>query len=146
MVVVERLVNIGERLRLHPLAGIDHQQGALAGGEAAVDLVGEVDMAGRVDQVEDIVLAVARAVIQAHRLRLDGDAAFALDIHGIEHLLDHFARLEAAGQLDQPVGERRLAVVDMGDDCEVANVGDCGRAHAAQITSVLRSGKRGPPP
>ena len=141
-VVVERLVDIGERLRLDPLARIDDQQRALAGGEAAVDLVGEVDMAGRVDQVEDIVLAVARAVIQAHGLRLDGDAALALDVHGIEHLIDHFARFEAAGQLDQPVGERRFAVVDMGNDGEVADVGDGGRTHGAQITSVRRSGKR----
>ncbi len=97
MVVVDRLIDIGERLRLDALAGIDHQQRALAGGERAVDLVGEVDVAGRVDQIEDVILAVAGAVFEPHRLRLDGDAALALDIHGIEHLLDHFARFEPAG-------------------------------------------------
>src|SRR2546422_7450468 len=58
-VVVERQVDVGERLRLHALRGVDHQDGALAGGQAARDLVGEVDVAGRVDQVEDVVLAVA---------------------------------------------------------------------------------------
>ena len=57
-----RLVDVGERLRLDALAGVDHQQRALAGGERAVDLVGEVDVAGRVDQVEDVVLAVACAL------------------------------------------------------------------------------------
>ena len=81
-------------------------------------------MAGRVDQVEHVVLAVARPVVEPHGLRLDGDAALALDIHGIEHLLDHLALGEAAGRLDQPVGERRLAVVDMGDDGEVADIVD----------------------
>ena len=93
VVVVERLVDVGERLRLDALRGVDDQQRTLAGGEAAVDLVGEIDVAGGVDQVEDVVLAVARMVVQAHGLRLDGDAALALDIHGIEHLLapDHFA-------------------------------------------------------
>ena len=93
VVVVERLVDVGERLRLDALRGVDHQQGTLAGGEAAVHLVGEIDMAGGVDQVEDVVLAVARVIVQAHGLRLDGDAALALDIHGIEHLLPphHFA-------------------------------------------------------
>ena len=82
------------------------------------------------------------AVIEPHRLRLDGDAALALDIHGIEHLLDHFARLEPAGELNQPVGQRRFAMVDMGDDREIADVFDGGRGHAAQITPAYRSGKR----
>ncbi len=142
VVVVERLIDVGERLRLDALAGVDHQQRALAGGERAVDLVGEVDVAGRVDQIEDVVLAVARAVVQPHRLRLDGDAALALDIHGIEHLLDHFARFEPAGELNQPVGERRFAVVDMGDDREIADVFDGVGGHGAQITPACRSGKR----
>ncbi len=56
MVVVERLIDIGERLRLDPLARIDHQQRALAGGEAAVHLIGEIDMARRVDQVQLVEL------------------------------------------------------------------------------------------
>ena len=34
-VVVERLVDVGERLRLDALAGVDDQDGALAGGEAS---------------------------------------------------------------------------------------------------------------
>ena len=105
VIVVERLVDVGERLRLDALGGIDHEQGALAGGEAAVDLVGEIDVARGIDQVEHIVLAVARPVVEPHGLRLDGDAALALDIHGIEHLLDHLALGQPAGQLDQPVGQ-----------------------------------------
>ena len=135
VVVVDRLVDVGERLRLDALAGVDHEQRALAGGEAAVDLVGEIDVAGRVDQIEHVILAVARPVIQPHGLRLDGDAALALDVHGIEHLLDHLARLEPAGELNEPVGERRFAVVDVGDDREIADAIDGRRGHAAQITS-----------
>ncbi len=41
-VVVERLIDVGERLRLHALACIDDQDRALAGGEAARHFVGEV--------------------------------------------------------------------------------------------------------
>ena len=123
VIVVERLIDIGERLRLHPLRGIDHQQRALAGGEAAVHLIGEIDMARRVDQVQLVELAVLGAVIEAHGLRLDGDAALALDVHGIEHLLLHLPRGQAAAELDQPVCQRRLAVIDMGDDGEVTDAG-----------------------
>ena len=131
---VDGVIDIGERLRLDALAGVHHQQRALAGGERAVDLVGEVDVAGGVDQIEDVVLAVARLVIEPHGLRLDGDAALALDIHGIEHLLLHLARLEPAGELDQPVGQRRLAVVDMRDDGEIADILDGDRRHGGEIT------------
>ena len=123
-VVVERLVDVGERLRLHALAGVDHQHRALAGGERARDLVGEVDVARRVHQVELIGLAVLGAVVEAHGLRLDGDAALALDVHRVEDLLLHLPVGDVAAQLDQPVGQRRLAVVDVGDDREVADQAD----------------------
>ena len=35
VVGVDRLIDVGERLRLDALAGVDHQQRAFAGGEAA---------------------------------------------------------------------------------------------------------------
>ena len=124
MIVVERLVDVGERLGLDALRGVDDEERALAGGKRAVHLIGEIDMAGRVDEVELVGLAVLGLVGEAHGLRLDGDAALALDIHGIEHLLLHLAEIEAAGQLDQPVGQRRLSMVDMGDDGEIADVGE----------------------
>jgi len=136
--VVDCLVDVGERLRLNALARVDHEQRALAGGKRAVDLVGEVDMAGRVDQVEHVIPAVARPVIEPHGLRLDGDAALALDVHGIEHLLDHLAVGKPAGQLDQPVGQGRFAVVDMRDDREIADVVDGGRRHGARLSTRCR--------
>ena len=93
-------------------------------------------MAGRVDQVEDVILAVMGAVVQAHGLRLDGNAALLLDIHIIENLLlaGHFARVHAAGELDQPVGEGGFPVVDMGDDGEIADILDRDSRHGREIT------------
>ena len=44
-VVLDRQVGVGERLRLDALRGVDHQQRPLARGQAARDLVGEVDVA-----------------------------------------------------------------------------------------------------
>ena len=81
VVVLDRLVDVGEGLRLDPLRGVDHQQRALARGEAARHLVGEVDVAGRVHQVELVALP-----LEPHGLRLDGDPALALDVHIVEHL------------------------------------------------------------
>ena len=126
----DRLVDIGEGLRLDALARIDDQQRAFAGRQRAADLVGEIDMARRVHQIEDIVLAVAGPVFEAHGLRLDRDAALALDLHRVEHLLAHLARFEPAAGLDQPVGEGRFAVVDMGDDREIADMAERRRHRA----------------
>src|ERR1700741_1966303 len=50
----EAVAGVGELLGLAPLRGVDEQQRALAGGERTGDFVGEVDVAGRVDQVEDV--------------------------------------------------------------------------------------------
>ena len=138
---VERVIDVGERLRFDPLAGVDDQQRAFARRQRPRHFVGEVDVAGRVHQVEDVGLAVLGLVFEAHRLRLDGDAALALDVHRIEHLLDHVALGHRAGLLDQPVGERRLAVVDMGDDGEVADVLDRVGGHGRR-DSRAQEGKK----
>jgi hypothetical protein len=53
---------------------------------------------------------------------LDGDAALALDVHPVEVLRAHVdAFVDDAGDLQHAVGERRLAVVDVRDDAEVAD-------------------------
>ena len=80
-VVVDRLVDVGERLRLDALAGVDDQDRTFTGGETARHLVGEIDVAGRVHQVELIELAVLGLVVEPHGLGLDGDTALALDVH-----------------------------------------------------------------
>ena len=87
-------------------------------------------MTRRVHQVEDISLAVLGAVFEAHGLRLDRDAALALELHVVEHLLAHLARFEAAASLDQPIGEGRLAVVDMRNDREITDVAERGHGRS----------------
>ena len=79
-------------------------------------------MPGRVDQVELVDLAVLRVVHHAHGMGLDGDAALALQVHCVQHLGLHFARRQRAGQLEQPVGQRGFAMVDVRDDREIPNM------------------------
>ena len=137
VVGVDRVIGVGQGLRLDALARIDHQQRALAGGERPADLVGEVDMARRVHEIEHVGLAVERGVVEPHRLRLDGDAALALDVHGIEHLVVELALGHRATAHQQPIGQRALAVVDMGDDREITD--------QRQVGHFILSGERGPP-
>jgi hypothetical protein len=120
-IVVERLVDVGQGLRLDTLGGVHHQQRPFARRQAAGDLVGEIDVPRRVHQVEDVILAVPGPVIEPHGLRLDGDAALALDLHRVQNLLGHLPSGEPPGRLDQPVRERRFAVVDVRHDGEIAD-------------------------
>jgi hypothetical protein len=120
-VVVDRQVGVGQRLGLDSLRGVDHQEGPLAGREAARDLIGEVDVARRVDQVELVGLAIPGLVEEPHGARLDGDAPLALEVHVIEHLVDHVAIGDRLRELKDAVRQRRLAMVDVGNDGEVAD-------------------------
>ena len=88
---LDRGVAIGDRLRFDALRRIDDQQRAFARGERAADFVAEVDVARRIDEIELVGVAVFRRVRQRNRLRLDGDAALALDRIVVEHLRFHLA-------------------------------------------------------
>jgi len=116
---VEGQIEVGQRLRLDALRGVDQQDGPLAGGQRARDLVGEIDVAGRVDEVQHVPAAVWAGPRQPDRLALDGDAALALDVHPVEVLGAHLAVLDHPGELQHPVRERGLSVIDVRDDAEV---------------------------
>ncbi len=115
-VVVDGEVGVRQRLRLDALRRVNQQERALAGGQRAGHFVREVDVPGRVDEVEDVVVAGLGLVVQADRVRLDRDAALALEVHRVEHLGLHLARLQGAGDLEKPIRERRLAVIDVRND------------------------------
>ena len=122
-VLLQRQVEVGQRLGLDALRGVDEQDRALARLERPRDLVGEVDVPRGVDEVQDDLLV--GAVLPAHRprqpdvLRLDRDAALALDVHAVEVLRAHVPSLDHPGELQHAVGQGGLAVVDVGDDAEV---------------------------
>ena len=124
-VVLDRQVRVRERLRLDPLRRVDHEQRSLARLQRARDLVGEVHVTGRIDQVQLVPLPE-----HAHGLRLDRDPALALELHRVEQLLLHVAVGDGVGELQDAIGQRRLPMVDVGDDREVADV--C-LVHACQL-------------
>ena len=121
-IMLQRHVDVGQRLRLDALAGVHHQYRALACGKRPGDLIGEVHVAGGIDEVEHVGDAVRRRIRQAHGLGFDGNAALPLQFHRIEHLLGHVAQGHYAGLFQKTVSQRRLAVVDVRDDAEVSDV------------------------
>ena len=135
---VDGQVGVGHRLGLDALGGVHHQQRAVARGERARDLVGEVHVAGRVDQVQPVGLAVlapctrtrtAWALIVMPRSR-----SRSIESSSCGPVL---ARVHGAGDLEDAVGQRRLPVVDVGDDREVADVPG-GSGHGAVRLGAAR--------
>ena len=118
-------VGVGQGLGLHALRGVHHQNGTLAGSQTAAHLVGKVHMARGVDEVEFVGLAVLGGVVHGHGAGLDGDAALTFDVHVVEDLVLHGALVHALGQLQDAVRQGGLAVVDVGDDAEVADIVSC---------------------
>ena len=76
-------------------------------------------MARGVDHVQLVALPVVRVVVQRHALGLDGDAALALERHGVEHLGLHLPVGQPAAQLNEPVGEGRFAVIHVRDNGKI---------------------------
>ena len=121
-VVVQREVGVRERLRFDALACVHDQHRAFAGREGTADLVVEVHMPRRVDEVEGVALPVGGRIVQTHGAGLDGDAALLLQLHVVEDLILHDALLHRAAFFDQAVGEGGLAVVNVRDDGKIADV------------------------
>ena len=135
-IVLQRKVGVGQRLRFHALAGVHHQHSALAGGQTSAHLVVEVHMARRVDEVELVILPVLCRIVQGNGARLDGDAALALQLHVIQKLGLHLALVHGLGTFQDAVGQGGLAVVDMGDDAEIADVFLCQGAFLRRIRMI----------
>src|SRR5690606_40178378 len=90
-------------------------------------------MARCIHQAQFISFAILRGIVKPDSLRLDRNTTLALDIHVIKHLLTHLACGKAPSMLDQPVRQRRFAVVNMCDDREITNMG--AFSHKAPIRS-----------
>ena len=102
-------------LRQRAFGGVDQQEDAVDHLEGALHLTAEVGVAGRVDDVDLVVVVVERGVLGE-----DGDAALALQVVGVHDALgDRFVGAEGAGLAEHGVDQGGLAVVDVGDDGDV---------------------------
>ena len=115
---LQRLADHEFGLRHRPLGGVDQHDRAVDHRQDALDLAAEIGVARRVDDIDPHIPPHDRG-----RLGENGDAALALEVAGIHDPLgDPLVLAERARLLEQPVDERRLAVVDVGDDGDVAKL------------------------
>ena len=107
-------------LRLDALVGVEQRYRAVEHAQGALDLDGEIDVARRVDDVDALVVPVSSG-----RGRRDGDAALLLLLHPVHggSAVMHLADLVAlAGVIEDALGGRGLAGVDMRHDPDIAVV------------------------
>ena len=140
---VERLAQHEAGLGERALGGVDEQHDAVDHGQAALDLATEVGVAGGVDDVDDHRLAAAgrTGVVDRGVLREDRDALLALEVAGVHDAVGHalgLVRGERAGLAEHRVDQRGLAVVDVGDDRDVAQVGAGLGGHAGAFRAEMR--------
>ena len=124
---LERLAEHEARLRERSFAGVDEQQHTVDHRERTLDLTAEVGVAGRVDDVEDHVAVANRRVLGEDR-----DALLALEVVRVHHPLgDVLVGAERPGLPEQGVDQGGLAVVDVGNDGEIAQIR--ARGHGNQL-------------
>ena len=113
---LQRAAEYEARLRHGAFGGVHEQDDAVDHFEHTLDLAAEVGVARRVDDVDLDALVGDGGILCEN-----GDAALAFEIAGVHHALDNllifavYARL-----LEHFVHKRRLAVVNVGNDCDIA--------------------------
>ena len=120
-VVAHGQVEVRNGLRLNTLRGIDNQQRTFARGNRARNLVGEVDVSRRIDEVERIEFSVGGTVLHLDGVALDGDALLALELHVVEHLSLHLPAGKCACFFYNSVRECRFTVINMGNNTKIAD-------------------------
>ena len=99
------------------LVCVDKKQHRIHRRENALDFSGEVCMSGRIDNVDMVVAPRNGAVFGAN-----GDAALPFDLVVIhDPLFDACVRSENLSRPEDRIDERRLAVIDVRDNGDIAN-------------------------
>ena len=121
-VIVDCEIGICQRLRLNALRCIHNEDRALASLQRAGNLVSEVHVAGRVNQVELVTFTVFRFVVELNGSRLDGDAALLFELHIIQDLRLHITRCHSLRFFQKAIRKGGLSVVNMRNDGEISDM------------------------
>ena len=133
------LVPDGLRLRLDAADRAEHDHRAVEHAQRPLDLDGEVDVAGGVDQVDLVLVPLER-----DRGGRDRDAALALLGHpvgGRLALVDLADLVDLPRVVEEALGDRGLARVDVSDDPDVPHQVDLG--HGAVDSTAAVTGDEG---
>ncbi len=105
------------RLRKGTFAGVNEQEHAIDHAQGSLDFAAEIAVAGRIHDIDARIVIKKRGV-----LGQDGDATLALEFVGVHNALgDFLIAAEDAALTEHGVDQSSLAVVDVGDDSDIAD-------------------------
>ena len=99
----ERQIHICKGLGFYALRRIDDENGPLTRGDCPRNLVGKVNVAGCIDKIENIVIAVFGRIRNTDSVAFDGYTAFPLYIHIVGHLVPLIPYIYYLRFFDKPV-------------------------------------------
>ena len=122
---LQRFLEHETGLRHGAFGGVHQQQHAVHHVHDAFHLAAEIGVAGSIHDIDLDGLAGDRVRDgDGGVLGQDGDAALAFEVIGIHHALGHLLVVAEGMRLaQQPVHQGGLAVVDVGDDGNIAEIG-----------------------
>ena len=121
-IIVQSQVGICQSLGFDALRCIYHENCSVTGCQGSGHLIGKVDMARCIDQMEDIFLTVFGLVGKLNDVQFDRDASLSFQIQGIQDLILHLSFGYGIGQFQNAVRQSGLAVVDMSDDGKIPDI------------------------
>ena len=128
--LAQDIAGLGER----PFRSVDEEEDTVDHAERALDLSAEVGVSGGVADVDLDALVADRRVLGE-----DGDAALAFEIVRVHDPIgDLLVFPETAGLAKEGVHERRLAMIDVGDDGDVAQLSHWGPWGAVVLSGTPR--------
>ena len=123
-------------LGLHTLGGVDDHDGGVGGHESAVGVLGEVLVAGGVQDVDAVPL-----ILELHHRGGDRNAALLFDLHpvggggaGVFFALDYAGLGDGTAVEQEFFGQSGLAGVGVGDDGKGPAPGDFGFVFGQRVS------------
>src|SRR5665213_1323285 len=107
-------------LGLGAVGRIDHQQHAVDHIHDALDFAAKISVAGSIDNIDMVLVVLEGGVFGAN-----GDALLAFKVHRIhdaDFRRDSLVGTKGARLFEQAIHQSGLAVVNMGDNCDVADM------------------------
>ena len=115
---LERLLQDVTRLRQRAFARVHQKEHAIHHFQGALDFPAEITVAGRIHDIDFRVFVKQRRIFCQN-----GDTAFALEVVRVHHArYDHLVVSKHAALVQHGVHQRGFAVVDVGDDGDIANL------------------------
>ena len=106
---------------LNTLRSINHQQSTFAGSNGTRNLIREIDMSRRVNQIQNVFFSI-QYVFHLNGMAFNGNAPFTLQVHAVEYLLLGIPCADSPRDFQQSVGKGAFTMINMSYNAKIPDV------------------------